>query len=94
MKTSSLLIYLILFITLAIINESYGWPFGDSDEKIDQLNRKVSFIESFLRKITSAVRQNSDDIEALKTGGLVTNHRAQILERLQEMEQQLDKGLE
>lgn len=80
---------MIIATTFALVNESQAWPFGDTDEKIDLLNRKVNILNEILRKVASAVKQNSDDIEALKTGGLVTNNRAKILERLDELEEEL-----
>lgn len=93
MKTSSIIICLIIAITFALVNESHAWPFGDADEKVDELNQKINIIISILRKMTSFVKQNSNDIEAINTGGLVTNNRANIMERLEELEQQLEKVL-
>lgn len=94
MKKSTIISCLLIAVTLALFNESHAWPFGDADEKIDKLNQEMNILTATMRKLILAVKQNSMDIAALTTGGLVTHHRVNILEQLDELKEEMSKHAE
>lgn len=90
MKTSTAVICVVVIAsTCALINGSDAWPFGDTAEKVDKLSTKVSNMQVNLIQLVAAVKQNAQDIEALKTGGLVTNSRVNQLRNIEDLQKQV-----